>query len=28
VLVKPGADLTAPSLDIEPEAQSGRELEH
>ncbi len=28
VRVKPGMDLTAPSLDIEPEAQSGRELEH
>ncbi len=28
VKVKPGMDLTAPSLDIEPEAQSGRELEH
>ena len=28
VRVKPGVDLTAPSLDFEPEAQSGRELQH
>jgi hypothetical protein len=28
VKVKLGVDLTAPSLDTEPEAHSGRELEH
>lgn len=28
VRVRPGVDLTAPSLDPEPDAQSGRELEH
>lgn len=28
VRVKAGVDLTAPSLDVEPDAQTGRELQH
>jgi len=28
VRVQPGVDLTAPSLDVETEAQTGRELRH
>lgn len=28
VRVQPGVDLTATSLDVEPEAQTGRELRH
>jgi hypothetical protein len=28
VKVQPGVDLTEPVLDVEPDAQSGREIEH
>ena len=27
VRVRPGVDLTAPALDVEPDAESGREIE-
>ena len=28
IRVGPGVDLTEPALDVEPDAQTGRELEH